>query len=102
VRDRTAIAAEGLSKRFGRVRALESVDLEVKGGTVLALLGPNGAGKTTTVRILTALLRPDAGRAWVERFRIRSERATRGRRVDVRWRCRQRFGAQISDSVPRS
>ncbi|HEY3191895.1 MAG TPA: ATP-binding cassette domain-containing protein [Solirubrobacterales bacterium] len=70
VRDRTAIAAEGLSKRFGRVRALESVDLEVKGGTVLALLGPNGAGKTTTVRILTALLRPDAGRAWVEGFDV--------------------------------
>ena len=68
--DRTAIAAEGLSKRFGRVSALDGVDLEVQGGTVLALLGPNGAGKTTTVRILTTLLRPDAGRAWVEGFDV--------------------------------
>ena len=64
--DRTAIAAEGLSKRFGRVAALDGIDLEVQRGSVLALLGPNGAGKTTTVRILTTLLRPDAGRAWVE------------------------------------
>ena len=60
-----AILAEGLAKRFGTTLALEGVDLAVRRGSVCALLGPNGAGKTTIVRILTTLLRPDAGRAWV-------------------------------------
>jgi ABC-2 type transport system ATP-binding protein len=63
--DQPAIAAEGLSKAFGDVEALRDVDLAVAPGSVLGLLGPNGAGKTTTVRILTTLLRPDAGRARV-------------------------------------
>ncbi|MGN6333047.1 MAG: ATP-binding cassette domain-containing protein [Motilibacteraceae bacterium] len=60
-----AIVAEGLVKQYGEVRALDGVDLAVPEGTVLGLLGPNGAGKTTTVRVLTTLLRPDVGRAWV-------------------------------------
>ncbi|MEI2702941.1 MAG: ATP-binding cassette domain-containing protein [Baekduia sp.] len=60
-----AITATGLSKRFGDVRALDSVDLTVEQGTVLGLLGPNGAGKTTCVRVLTTLLEPDAGSATV-------------------------------------
>ncbi len=56
---------EGLRKRFGETEALAGVDLAVTRGTVYGLLGPNGAGKTTTVRILTTLLRADAGRAVV-------------------------------------
>ncbi|MFC1412902.1 ATP-binding cassette domain-containing protein [Streptacidiphilus sp. N1-12] len=60
-----AIEAEGLVKTFGDVRALDGVSLDVPEGTVLGLLGPNGAGKTTTVRVLTTLLKPDAGRAVV-------------------------------------
>jgi ABC-2 type transport system ATP-binding protein len=60
-----AVRAEGLVKTFGATRALDGVDLEISAGKVLGLLGPNGAGKTTTVRILTTLLRPDSGRAWV-------------------------------------
>ncbi len=59
------IHAEGLVKRFGKVTALDGLDLRVPEGTVLGLLGPNGAGKTTAVRILTTLLVPDAGRATV-------------------------------------
>src|SRR5690349_19086563 len=60
-----AIVASGLVKRFGAVPALEGIDLAVAPGTVFGLLGPNGAGKTTTVRILTTILRPDAGEASV-------------------------------------
>src|SRR4051812_14354284 len=60
-----AVVAEGLVKRYGDVTALDDLSLSVPQGTVLGLLGPNGAGKTTTVRVLTTLLRPDAGRAEV-------------------------------------
>jgi ABC-2 type transport system ATP-binding protein len=59
------IVAEALAKQYGKVTALAGVDLAVPAGTVLGLLGPNGAGKTTVVRILTTLLRPDAGHAIV-------------------------------------
>ncbi|PZS31296.1 MAG: hypothetical protein DLM61_08905 [Pseudonocardiales bacterium] len=52
-------------KTFGSTRALDGIDLQIPQGTVLGLLGPNGAGKTTAVRILSTLLRPDAGRAQV-------------------------------------
>jgi ABC-type multidrug transport system ATPase subunit len=57
----SAIEAAGVVKSFGTVRALRGVDLTVRAGTLAALLGPNGAGKTTLVRILTTLLRADAG-----------------------------------------
>jgi ABC-2 type transport system ATP-binding protein len=60
-----AILAEGLQKRYGKTVALAGLDLRAEAGTVLAVLGPNGAGKTTAVRILTTLLRPDAGHAEV-------------------------------------
>jgi ABC-2 type transport system ATP-binding protein len=65
-----AIHAEGLVKSFGTLKALDGVDLHVDDGTILALLGPNGAGKTTAVRILTTLLKPDAGHAWVAGFDV--------------------------------
>ena len=61
----TAILAEGLKKSFGDVHALKGIDLSIREGSIFGLLGPNGAGKTTAVRILTTLLRPDAGRARV-------------------------------------
>ena len=60
-----AIQVQGLVKRFGRLLAVDGIDLEVPAGTVLGLLGPNGAGKTTTVRVLTTLLPPDGGTASV-------------------------------------
>src|SRR2546421_1450604 len=63
--NRPAILAEGLYKHYGKTRTLAGLDLAAEEGSVLAVLGPNGAGKTTAVRILTTLLRPDAGRAEV-------------------------------------
>jgi len=60
-----AVSVKGLVKCYGDVRALDGVDLEVQEGTVLGLLGPNGAGKTTMIRVLTTLLKPDAGSAGV-------------------------------------
>ncbi|WP_055616855.1 ATP-binding cassette domain-containing protein [Streptomyces phaeochromogenes] len=60
-----AVLSEGLEKSFKEVRALRGLDLAVAEGTVCGLLGPNGAGKTTAVRLLTTLLRPDAGSARV-------------------------------------
>jgi daunorubicin resistance ABC transporter ATP-binding subunit len=56
---------EGVEKAFGSVVALAGVDLVVERGTVLGLLGRNGAGKSTLVRVLSTLLLPDAGRAWI-------------------------------------
>ena len=60
-----AIEAHGLRKRYKDVEALRGIDLAVPTGTVLGVLGPNGAGKTTAVRILSTLIRPDAGTARV-------------------------------------
>ena len=60
------IEARGLVKKYGDVIALDGLDLSVPEGTVYGLLGPNGAGKTTAVRILTTLLKPDAGTATVD------------------------------------
>jgi ABC-2 type transport system ATP-binding protein len=56
-----AIRVAGLVKRYGGKAVLDRVDLEVARASVCAVLGPNGAGKTTAVRILTTLVRPDAG-----------------------------------------
>jgi ABC-2 type transport system ATP-binding protein len=62
------IVTEGLTKRYGRVVAVDSLALEVRRGEVFGLLGPNGSGKTTTIRLLLGLLRPNAGWAKVGRF----------------------------------
>ena len=60
------ISISGLTKTYASgLRALDSVDLEVRRGEIFALLGPNGAGKTTLLRMLATLLRPDVGHAAV-------------------------------------
>jgi len=56
-----ALMTQGLTKSYGRVRALRGVDLEVQRGEICGYLGPNGAGKTTTIRCLLDLIRPDGG-----------------------------------------
>jgi ABC-2 type transport system ATP-binding protein len=57
----SGLEAHGLAKAYGEIRALEALDLAVPPGVVLGFLGPNGAGKTTAIRMLTTVLKPDAG-----------------------------------------
>jgi ABC-2 type transport system ATP-binding protein len=64
------ITTEKLGKRFDDFQAVRDVNLQVREGELLALLGPNGAGKTTTVRMLSAILRPTSGRAWVNGYDV--------------------------------
>lgn len=67
------IVTQDLSKQFGDYWAVNKVNLEIQQGEVLALLGPNGAGKTTTIRILTSVLRPTQGRAWIAGYDVVKE-----------------------------
>ncbi|MEN2994529.1 MAG: ATP-binding cassette domain-containing protein [Thermodesulfovibrio sp.] len=60
------IKLEGISKSYGKVKALDSLTFEIKKGEIFGLLGPNGAGKTTTVKILTTLTKPDQGRCFID------------------------------------
>jgi ABC-2 type transport system ATP-binding protein len=62
----SAVALRGLGKRFGGTVAVDLIDLDVPRGSFFGLLGPNGAGKSTTLKMVTGLLRPDAGSAWVD------------------------------------
>jgi ABC-2 type transport system ATP-binding protein len=59
--ENVALMTQGLTKSYGKVRALRGVDLEVQRGEIFGYLGPNGAGKTTTIRCLLDLIRPDGG-----------------------------------------
>ena len=68
------IETRGLTKKYGQVMAVEDLDLVVEQGAVFGFVGPNGAGKTTTMRILSTLLRPTAGEAWVAGHSVRDDR----------------------------
>jgi len=61
----TIIEIQGLTKQYGDLTALDNLSLTLQEGDVFGFIGPNGAGKTTTMRILTTLLKPTSGRAWV-------------------------------------
>lgn len=65
-----AIEIKGLSKSFGRVRAVRDVTFNVRRGELFGMIGPDGAGKSTLFRLLTTLLRPDSGRAMVDCYDI--------------------------------
>jgi len=60
------IRVDGIRKRFGTVTAVDAVSFEAQDGTITGLLGPNGAGKTTTLRMLYAVMKPDAGRITID------------------------------------
>ncbi len=57
---------EGISKRYGGVRALEKAELTVNGGSVHAILGENGAGKSTLIKVMSGVVTPDEGRMLLE------------------------------------
>jgi ABC-2 type transport system ATP-binding protein len=68
-----AIQVKGLQKSYKKLHVLKGVDFEVEKGSIFALLGSNGAGKTTIVKILTTLLKPDGGSAFVNGFEVVSK-----------------------------
>jgi len=68
-----AIVLDGLSKAFRGKAAVDGLSLRVARGRFFGFLGPNGAGKSTTIKMLTGLLRPSAGEAWIEGLSIRGE-----------------------------
>jgi ABC-2 type transport system ATP-binding protein len=73
--DHAAIRVQGLEKSFKELKVLRGVDIDVAGGSVFALLGSNGAGKTTLVKILSTLLKADAGSAEVNGFDVAAQAA---------------------------
>jgi len=83
------IVAENLSKRFGKVLAVDSVEFRIRRGQVVGFLGPNGAGKTTAIRMIAGYLRPSGGAVKVDSLDV----ATRGREV------RRRIG-YLPESAP--
>jgi ABC-2 type transport system ATP-binding protein len=78
-----AIEIAGLGRDYGRVRAVDSIDLEVRAGSFFGFLGPNGAGKTTTIRMLTTLLQPSRGTARVGGVDIKDDPLGVRRRIGV-------------------
>ena len=85
----SAIRVEGIEKSFKDLHVLRGVDFDVARGSIFALLGSNGAGKTTVVRILSTLLKADAGAASVEGFDVAGKPQQRARvdQLDRPVRC---------------
>ena len=77
------IQVQGLSKSFGKVRAVENVNFSAPDGQITGLLGPNGAGKSTTLRMLYTLLKPDSGSARIDGFDVRQSPLEVQRRIGV-------------------
>ena len=68
-----SIVAEGLTKRFNGLTAVDGLSFKVEQGEIFGLLGPNGAGKTTTIRMLASLIQPTEGNAYVGGFSVRDD-----------------------------
>ncbi|MGD2251549.1 MAG: ABC transporter ATP-binding protein [Anaerolineales bacterium] len=77
------IITEALTKRFGDILAIDDLSLNVAASEVFGFLGPNGAGKTTTLRILSALISPSGGRAWVAGHEVGREDQQIRRKVGI-------------------
>ena len=77
------IQVQGLSKSFGKVKAVQNVSFSAPDGQITGLLGPNGAGKSTTLRMLYTLLKPENGSAQVDGFDVRQSPLEVQRRIGV-------------------
>ncbi|HEY8369263.1 MAG TPA: ATP-binding cassette domain-containing protein, partial [Thermodesulfobacteriota bacterium] len=85
------LSTRGLERRFGGIRAVDGLDLDVEAGSITGLIGPNGAGKSTVFHLVAGLLRHDAGEIWFD-----------GRRIDgLPAHERARLGLVRSFQVPR-
>ena len=79
----SAIRISGLTKRFGSVRALDDLDLDVREGEIYGFLGPNGAGKSTTINVLLDFVRPTEGRAEVLGYDTQDQSTAVRQRVGI-------------------
>ena len=77
------IQVQGISKSFGKVKAVQNVSFSASDGQITGLLGPNGAGKSTTLRMLYTLLKPESGTAKVDEFDVRQSPLEVQRRIGV-------------------
>ncbi|NSW83878.1 MAG: ATP-binding cassette domain-containing protein [Syntrophothermus sp.] len=77
------IATEKLTRKYGRLVAVDSVDLGVYEGEIFGFLGPNGAGKTTTIHMLCTLLKPSGGEAWVAGYNVEHEQTLVRRNIGL-------------------
>jgi ABC-2 type transport system ATP-binding protein len=71
---KSIISAEGVSKRFGDIVAVDNISFDVPKGEIFAFLGPNGAGKSTTIKMLTTMLRPTSGKLTLAGHDVTKER----------------------------
>ncbi|MGZ4856797.1 MAG: ATP-binding cassette domain-containing protein, partial [Methanobacteriaceae archaeon] len=78
-----AIETKNLSKRFGSMMAVDSVNIKVEQGEIFGLLGPNGAGKSTTISMLCTIMKPTSGTAKVEGYDILSDAANVRRSIGI-------------------
>ena len=67
------IKIDSLNKSFGKIKALDNLNLEIKKGELLGIIGPNGAGKTTAIRITSCILQPDSGDILIDDMSIHSD-----------------------------
>ena len=81
-----AVETKSLVKKYGNSTALDSISLQVEQGEIYGFLGPNGAGKSTTMMILTTLLKPTSGSAFVLGNNVLSDARAKERRVAIRVR----------------
>jgi ABC-type multidrug transport system ATPase subunit len=86
------IVTRGLVKRLGRRDALRGIDLDIERGQIVALIGPNGAGKTTLLRVLSTLMRPDAGVVTVNGYRLPAQAGNARSRVGAAFHHPMMYG----------
>ena len=83
------VRTQALTRRFGDVLALDQLTVTVTEGEIFGLVGPDGAGKTTTMRLLTGILEPSSGEAWVDGLAVAVEAEAIKERIGY---MAQRFG----------